>query len=547
MATAELLVKVVTDTTAAAAKLDAAGGKLGKFGTAMKKAALPAAAIVAGITAVGIAAVNSASRTEQAMGGVEAVFGKNAGTVKKWAGAAASSLGLAKSEYGELATLIGSQLKNAGVPMDQLAGKTKTLIEKGADLAAMYGGTTADAVSALSGALKGEFDPMEKYGTSMSAAKIQAEMAAQGTDKLTGAAATQAKAMATLSLVNKQTADSHGAAAREATTTAAKTQQLTATVENLKSDLGTALLPVMAQFLGALATAAAWMSKNSTAVLIVAGVLATLATAVLVVNVALWAMAAAESAAFWPILLIVGGVALLVAAFVTLYRKGGWFRAGVNATFKILAVVVKAAGAQIAAVFRAAFAIASAVVRVFSAVARAVFRGISTAVGWVSSAVSSLKSWLGRLSVPAAVKTALNAVKDAARYAWDKVKSLREKLSDLKVPGAVLTAINAVKEAAGWAIDNVKSLGSWLGKLKVPKLSFPKVPKWLSKAVPGMAAAPAAAGVSARGVTGYASPGAAVVINVNGAIDPEGTARQVGRLLGAHDRRMGTTRGLRVA
>src|SRR4029077_20579711 len=138
-------------------------------------------------------AFDAASRTQQAMGAVDTVFGKSAGQIKRWAAGAADSVGLAKSEYGELAAVIGAQLKNLGVPMDQVAGKTNDLVKLGADLSATYGGTTAEAVEALSSVLKGETDPIEKYGISIKQATIAAEMAKEGTDKLTGAAAKQAK------------------------------------------------------------------------------------------------------------------------------------------------------------------------------------------------------------------------------------------------------------------------------------------------------------------------------------------------------------------
>src|SRR5262245_41043240 len=150
--TAILAVKVLVDSTQAAMGLDKAEGKVGKFSNAMSKAALPAAAIGAAVLVGAKKAVDAASHLEQSMGDVEAVFGKNAATVKRWATNAADSIGLAKSEYGDLATLIGSQLKNAGLPMDQVTKKTGDLITMGADLAAMYGGTTKEAVEALSSA-----------------------------------------------------------------------------------------------------------------------------------------------------------------------------------------------------------------------------------------------------------------------------------------------------------------------------------------------------------------------------------------------------------
>jgi len=59
--------------------------------------------------------------------------------------------------------------------MDQLAGKTNDLITLGADMASMFGGTTKEAIEAISSALKGEMDPIERYGITPSAASLEAE------------------------------------------------------------------------------------------------------------------------------------------------------------------------------------------------------------------------------------------------------------------------------------------------------------------------------------------------------------------------------------
>jgi hypothetical protein len=204
-----------------------------------------AGAAFAGVTAFIKSAVNAASDLQQSTGGVEAVFKSSASAVKNFASSAAQSLGLSKSAYQELATVIGSQLKNAGTSMEDLAPKTNSLIEKGADLAAMFGGTTAEAVGALSSALKGERDPIERYGVSLNQAAIDAEIMAQGMDTSTNAAKQAATQQATLNLIMKQTADSQGAAAREADSYASVMQQLNAVWENTIAEVGTALLPAL--------------------------------------------------------------------------------------------------------------------------------------------------------------------------------------------------------------------------------------------------------------------------------------------------------------
>lgn len=213
---------------------------LGKFG---KAAGAVAVAVGVAAVAIGTKAVKAASTLEQNMGAMESVFKSSSGQMTEWANKAASSVGLAKSEYAGLATVLGAQLKNMGVATDQLAGQTDGLIRMGADLSAQFGGSTSDAVAALSSLLRGERDPIERYGVSINEAAVKAKMAEMGLSGLSGEAEKNAKLQATLALLNEQTADSMGAFTREATTLAGAQQRLSAGTENLYAVLGTSLLP----------------------------------------------------------------------------------------------------------------------------------------------------------------------------------------------------------------------------------------------------------------------------------------------------------------
>lgn len=242
MAKNTVIVSVLGDTRDLQNKLTGATGKFGKFA---KAAAIGAAAVAGSVVAIGARSVKAASELEQAMGGMGAVFKQNAGQMEKWATGAASSVGLAKSEYAELATVLGAQMKNMGVSADQLGSQTNKLIGLGADLAAQFGGSSADAVSALSSLLRGERDPIERYGVSINEAAVKAKMAEMGLSGLTGEAEKNAKLQATLALLYDQTADAQGAFARESTTLAGAQQRLTAGTENLFATLGTSLLPAV--------------------------------------------------------------------------------------------------------------------------------------------------------------------------------------------------------------------------------------------------------------------------------------------------------------
>lgn len=209
------------------------------------------------VAAVGVAEVgrgmadivNKAGQLEQSVGAIDSVFKESAGQMHAWADSAATSVGLSKNEFNELGTLIGAQLKNGGTAMAELAPQTNKLIGLGADLSSMFGGTTREAVEALSSALKGERDPIERYGVSLKQSEIDAKAAALGFQKVGGSFSNEAQQAATLALIMEQTKDAHGNFAKESDTYAHKVQVLSQQWENFTTGLGEMFLPVAASAL----------------------------------------------------------------------------------------------------------------------------------------------------------------------------------------------------------------------------------------------------------------------------------------------------------
>jgi hypothetical protein len=206
---------------------------------------------------LGKQAVTAASDSEQSMGATESVFKQYAGTVIKTSKTAAKEYGISANTYRENANILGSLFKNQGVSVDQLAGKTKGMIGTASDLAATFGGTTTEAVEALSSAFKGEFDPIEKYGISLKQSTVNTEAmrvahvkttAAFG--KLSDAQQTAAKSTAAANIIARQSKDAQGGFARETDTYAHKVQVLSAAWEDAKAELGKALIPTLAKVAG---------------------------------------------------------------------------------------------------------------------------------------------------------------------------------------------------------------------------------------------------------------------------------------------------------
>lgn len=192
-------------------------------------------------------AIGAASDLQQAQGAVKAIFRESAGEVERFGRTAAESVGLSNAAYQQQASVIGALLQNLGQTRAESAATSQQLITIGADLAATFGGTTADAVAAIGSALRGERDPIERYGISIKEAAIQNKALQMGLASTAAELTDQAKATAALALIQEQAASSTGAFARESDTLAGQQQRFRAELENARAELGEALLPAMTE------------------------------------------------------------------------------------------------------------------------------------------------------------------------------------------------------------------------------------------------------------------------------------------------------------
>lgn len=207
-----------------------------------KKASILSAALVA----AGTKAFMMAADFEDAIGATGQIFGENADIVKGWADTIGTEYGIAKKEAVEYSNLMGSMLINIGkLTEEQAARQSAKLIELAGDLTAMYGGSTQDAVRALTGALKGNNTMLDNYGMAVNDALVKTKAFEMGLSDGTGELSLQAKQAATLALIYEQTAAAQGQAAREADGASGAMRALTTEVKNLSTELGQILIPVI--------------------------------------------------------------------------------------------------------------------------------------------------------------------------------------------------------------------------------------------------------------------------------------------------------------
>jgi hypothetical protein len=302
-----------------------------KSAFALKKAALPAAAAVGALGVAAFDAAKGAMEDAAAQAQLTQTIKKNTTATdaqisanEKWISTQGKLLGVADDDLrpalAKLVTQTGSVTKAqelAALSMDIAAATGKPLAAVTDAVARAAGGNTK-ALAKLDPKLKG---------------LIKDGLDAEG-------------AMSVL-------ADTFGGAATtKANTAQGQFQRLQLSLTETKETIGAALLPIIEKVLPVLTSFGNWASENTAVFLTVAGVIGGIAAAVLLVNGAMTAWTAITTAftavqtafnavmAMNPIVLIVVGIGLLIAALVIAYKKFEGFRNVVDSVFSFIKTAV---------------------------------------------------------------------------------------------------------------------------------------------------------------------------------------------------------------
>ncbi|GAA3193941.1 hypothetical protein ACFO1B_03850 [Dactylosporangium siamense] len=330
---------------------DAADSMGTRVANASRSMTAPALGALGAIGAGAFAAGQAASEMSDSISASQVVFGSAAKAVEDFASSAAKSFGLSKQAALDASGTFGTIGKAAGLSGTDLSNFSNQFVGLAGDLASFKGGSPEEAVEAIGAALRGEAEPIRRYGILLDDATLRNEALKLGLIKTTKEALTpQQKALAASQAILAQSKDAMGDFAR--TSDSAKNQQvaLKAQLANVTAELGAQLLPVMAAVAGKLGAFVGFVKENKGAVTALVAVLASLAAIVLVVNAAIkiyevtmvivsaaqrvWT---AVTAAFNfvmaanPIVLVVIAIVALIAVIVLAYQHSEAFRNIVNA------------------------------------------------------------------------------------------------------------------------------------------------------------------------------------------------------------------------
>ena len=218
-----------------------------------KAATIAGAAFVAKqIVDFGKAAVDAASDLEESVNAVTVVFGDAAGIILDFSDDAASAVGLAASEFNQLATGVGSLLRNYGFAANEAAAETINLTTRAADMASVFNTDVSDALGAIEAAIRGESEPIRRFGVSLSDVAVRAKAVELGLADTAAEVDEAGKAAARVALIYEQTERVAGDFANTSDSLANRQRILAAEWENQQAVIGQKLVPVAESLLSAM-------------------------------------------------------------------------------------------------------------------------------------------------------------------------------------------------------------------------------------------------------------------------------------------------------
>lgn len=310
---------------------------------ALKKSFVPAVAVLGGLTAAAVPAVQAASDLNETISKTSVIFGQADQAIFDFADNAAASLGQTRQQALDAAATFGTFGKAAGLTGNELATFSTDFTKLASDLASFNNTSPEEAVVALGAALRGESEPMRRFGVLLSADAVAAKALSMGlvtatvdmdkvniatqkadlafqkhsatvekygessveaaktalaleqaenslakavdgtNDKLSASA----KTLATQALIMEATKDAQGDFARTSDGLANSQRILTAQVKDLQAELGSVLLPIVEAGVKLLSQFTGAMAANKDIVIIAIGVIGGLAAAIIAANVAM--------------------------------------------------------------------------------------------------------------------------------------------------------------------------------------------------------------------------------------------------------------------
>lgn len=242
--------------------------------------------VTAPLALAGAASFKMASDVEESLNKVRVAFGSSAGSVEKFADSTLNMYGIARGTALDMSALFGDMATSMGLPQDEAAKLSTSLVGLGGDLASFKNISLSEVQTALSGIFTGETESLKRLGIVMTEANVQAFALTQGITKKFQAMTQAEKVALRYNYVLTQTKNAQGDFARTSDGAANQMRIFQESMKELGASFGQVLLPVITPIIQKLNDILKSFKELSPEtkkfIVIVAGIAATLGPAIIV-------------------------------------------------------------------------------------------------------------------------------------------------------------------------------------------------------------------------------------------------------------------------
>jgi hypothetical protein len=276
---ADAAVAIRGDLSRFSGDLNKARAQTETLGQSLKSALSPRNLAIGGVLAGGFAAlqvaqffgdaVGAASDLNETMTKTSQIFGEDAlPALEEWAEGASTAFGQSKQQALDAASTFAIFGKSAGLAGDDLVGFSQELTELSSDFASFFNTSPEEAITAIGAALRGESEPIRRYGILLDEATLRQRALTLGIIETTTQALTpQQRVLAAQAEIIAQSADAQGDFARTSEGLANQQRILNAELANATAEIGQALLPVVVDVVTAIndviQSVRAWVDENA--------------------------------------------------------------------------------------------------------------------------------------------------------------------------------------------------------------------------------------------------------------------------------------------
>lgn len=195
--------------------------------------------------------VKDASNLNETIAKTGVIFGDSTDQLVAFSRTAADTFGQSQQQALDAASTFATFGKAAGLSDNELVDFSTSLTELSSDFASFFNTSPEDAITAIGAALRGESEPIRRYGVLLNDAALKQRAMAMGIYDGTGALTAQQKTLAAYSEILAQSTDAQGDFERTQDGLANKSRTLRANLQDLSATIGQNLLPVVNDYVTA--------------------------------------------------------------------------------------------------------------------------------------------------------------------------------------------------------------------------------------------------------------------------------------------------------